>query len=66
MKKFKQMTPEQQSAIKKAFSTHDGVNYNALQEAMKYTEFKTVKICVETFGISPALATHCNVLHILA
>lgn len=55
MKKFNAMPIEQQNAIKKVFSANDGIHPTALHGAVLMLQFEAVKICVEVFGLSPAM-----------
>lgn len=65
MEKFNAMPAEQQSAIKKIFATNDGFHATALHEAIMQSEMDSVKICVEVFGLSPAMKHHLHIMHLV-
>jgi ankyrin repeat protein len=65
MEKFNSMSVDQQNAIKKIFATNDGFHATALHEAITNHQFESVKICVEVFGISPAMKHNMSIMHLI-
>ncbi len=66
MERFNAMPIEEQNAIKKIFATNDGLHDTALHEAIDMHELESVKVCVEVFGLSPAMKHTINILETIA